>query len=155
MVWVCHSYDNKREKGRKLMVANSPTFDHDHHSIILNSTVVTPLEKTRNSRWYCNRLSKLNDLTNDNFESIIPLKSSNNLKYVVSCDDNKNAAVDSLRKKLIMKLIDISSPTSKINRSSSKSWLNIQITRELFSRWQSKWDHRSKNNVDEQLYLNN
>ena len=96
-----------------LPLDNSPTFGHDCHLIKVNSTVVTPLGKNKNSRWHRNCISEIDDLADNSFASTKSSKSSNNLKYVMSYDDNKHETIDSLCKKVIMKLIDISSPTSK------------------------------------------
>ena len=96
-----------------LSLDNIPTFDYGCHLIQLNQIVVTPLEKNNNKRWYRNRLSEIDDLVDDNFASTISSKSSNDLKSVKSCDEDENVTIDSLHNKVIMKLINISSPASK------------------------------------------
>ena len=75
-----------------LPLENLPRFDYEPHRIKNNSTVITPIApigENTNSRWYRNRLADNDDFT-------ISTKSENNIKSVVSFDDDKNSAIDAL-----------------------------------------------------------
>lgn len=58
-----------------LPLENTPTFDYDRCSIEIILTVITPLEKINNSRWYCNQLSDNDDIADNNCVSTISIES--------------------------------------------------------------------------------
>ena len=58
-------------------------------------------------RWFRNDLEKKEMIVYDNNTSIISSNSIDNINSVVSFDDEKTLAIDNLRKKVIMQLIDV------------------------------------------------
>ena len=72
-----------------------------------------PIGTNDNSRYYRNRLYENKDVdTLDNIVSTTSTSSLGNQNSVISSETVKTAAIDALRKKVIKRLIDISSPTN-------------------------------------------
>ena len=55
---------------------------------------------------------KKEEITDDNYSSIISSNSIQNMNTVVSSDDDKTMAIETLHKKVILQLIDITTKTS-------------------------------------------
>jgi len=78
-----------------------------------SSTIVSPIGTNDNSHWYRNRMYENSEEALDNLVSTISLSSAASQDSVISGEAQKTSAIDALRKKVIKRLINISSPTSK------------------------------------------
>ena len=100
-----------------LPIITQDSFDESEHALTITSNAATPVGTNNNSRWFRNGLehqTKIEDATN---ASTITSSSVACLKSVISCDTERKSAVDSLRKKLIKRLIGVSSPTSEMKQN--------------------------------------
>ena len=100
-----------------LPIITQDSFDESEHALTITSNAATPVGTNNNSRWFRNGLehqTKIEDATN---ASTITSSSVACLKSVISCDTERKSAVDLLRKKLMKRLIDVSSPTSEMKQN--------------------------------------
>ena len=95
-----------------LPIDNIASFDNNLHAARLTKTVVTPLGGNNNSPCSRNNLLKKDNIANNDYSSTLSSKSTTNLKTVISFDEDQTVPIDALRKKVIMKLIDISPHTT-------------------------------------------
>ena len=112
-----HTVGKKRkvneDKARAaLPIENISSFDSKLYATKLATSVITPLGLNNDSRFYRNGLLKKDEIVDDNYSSTISSNSIQNINTVVSFDDDKSSAIEVLRKKIIMELIDINSQTS-------------------------------------------
>ena len=82
--------------------------------VVKNSNVVSPIINNNDSRWYRNNLQYKSYAEEDNNLSIVTSSSNvSNLKSVISNDNERSNAVDALRKRVIKRLIDVTSPSTE------------------------------------------
>ena len=97
-----------------LPIMGSQDFDENHHAMVVSSSnLVSPIGDNKNERWYRNKLQHKSYAEEDNNISIITSNTNNsNLKSVISNDIERSNAVDALRKRVIKRLIDVTSPST-------------------------------------------
>ena len=82
--------------------------------VVSSSNLVSPIVNNKNERWNRNNLQYKSYVEEDNNLSIITLNSNNsNLKSVISNDQERSNAVDALGKRVIKRLIDVTSPSTE------------------------------------------
>ena len=93
----------------------SKDFDLNRHAMVVkNSNVVSPIINNNDNRWYRNKLEYKSYAEEDNNLSIVTSGSNvSNLKSVISNDNERSNAVDALRKRVIRRLIDVTSPSTE------------------------------------------
>ena len=101
-----------------LPISNSNEFDERQHAMTISSSqatnIVSPIGCNTNNRWFRGNLHENNENDDDvNLSMITAPSMSSNLKSVISNDNERSDAVDCLRKKVIKRLIDVTSPTSE------------------------------------------
>ena len=94
-------------------------FNENQHAMTCSSSKMitpAPIGVNSNFRWYNNDLAT----TDTNNTAIVPsnisISSTANLKSVISNVTERESAVDTLRKRVIKRLIDVTSPTSEIKQ---------------------------------------
>ena len=142
---------NRRKINDNIATAHMPLVqynnfnEHQHAMICSSGKMVTPtpapIGEHTNFRWYNNSLCK----TEDTVEAIVPsnisISSKANLKSVISNVTERESAVEILRKKVIKRLIDVTSPTStkkqklfqKLNNNQSDIKTIIEMSVEMES----------------------
>ena len=91
--------------------------------------IITPSGKNNNSRKYRNRLHHgLNGEQCDN--EISTITESSNLKSVISNEDERKHVVNTLRKKVMKRLIDVASPTD----DNKKALLHLLVTNDAMTK---------------------
>ena len=99
------------------MIENMSFDARKHANTLSSSIVVSPIGENNNSRWYRNKLYE-NDICEDiTTPTTITTLSSANPKSVITCDIERESACESLRKMVIKRLIDVTSPTSEVKKN--------------------------------------
>ena len=106
---------NKEKRLAAYPNSESKDFDLNRHAMVVkNSDVVSPIINNNDSRWYRNNLQYKSYAEEDNNLSIVTSSSNvSNLKSVISNDNERSNAVDALRKRVIKRLIDVTSPSTE------------------------------------------
>ena len=107
-----------------LLNEDQDTFDKYGHEKTLSSTLVSPIGKNTNSRWYCNDLEKKDKIVDDSNVSTILSSPVAKIKSVINNNDDHVKVANALCRRVMKRLIDISSPASE-----SKKFV-LQLDRE-------------------------
>ena len=82
--------------------------------VVSSSNLVPPIGDNKNERWYRNNLQHKSYVEeNNNILVITSNSNTSNLKSVISNDQERSNAFDALRKRVIKRLIDITSPSTE------------------------------------------
>ena len=123
---------NENKEMAALPISNSNEFDERQHAMTISSSqatnIVSPIGSNTNNRWFRGGLHENNENDDDvNLSMITAPSMSSNLKSVISNDNERSDAVDCLRKKVIKRLIDVTSPTSESKQNMLKNWHRIKM----------------------------
>jgi len=121
----------------RVQAINSINSMRGHHIIICSK-----LHRFLHNTSFRNRLADNDDIADDNFASTISTNSGTNLKPIMSLEADKNAAIDALRKKVIRKLIDISSPTSPDEQKLFENSVQQKDYTRVILETAIEWDHQ-------------
>ena len=108
-----------------LPITSSNEFNERQHAMTISSSpnpnIVSPIGSNTNHCWFCGGLHDNHENDDDvNFSMITAPSMSSNLKSVISNNTERSNAVDCLRKKVIKRLIDVTSPTSESKKNMFK-----------------------------------
>ena len=92
-------------------------FNEVQHTITCSDNIVSPIGENTNCWWYNNDLHKNEDVVPYKTSSTISSFSRDNIKSVISSDNEREQSIQVLRKRLIKCLIDVTSPTSEMKQS--------------------------------------
>ena len=109
---------NANIENASLPMIESMSFDPRKHANTLSlSNSVSPIGENNNIRWYRNNLYENNISADTMTPTTITTLSSANPNSVITCDIERENACEALRKKVIKRLIDVTSPTSEVKQN--------------------------------------
>ena len=108
--------------------------------VVKNSNVVSPIINNNDGRWYRNNLQYKSYAEEENNLSIVTSNSNvSNLKSVISNDNERSNDVDALRKKVIKRLIDVTSPSTESKQNMFRKLARDQEDTRVIDKWQWRW----------------